>query len=461
MSNKVDPSRFTKDFVWGAATAAYQIEGAVDKDGKGPSIWDSFTTNPDNIADGTDGIIACGHYDRLEQDLDLIAELGLTAYRFSIAWSRIFPDGKGAVNQAGLDFYGRLIDGLLARGVRPFPTLFHWDMPQALYDENGGFMARDTAYYFADYAETVVRALGDRVKSWITLNEPWEHTFMGHLEGVHAPGVTRFDMYMPLMHHQLLGHGLALERIRAATPDAEAGVTLSLTPMHPDTDSDKDRAAARRLNEFLNFVTLDPLFKSQYPGELTERFAPFPADIRDGDMDIISAKVDFVGINTYQRAFAKHDDATPLLQASEARGEEPRQTEFYKDGTLHSTMGWEVYPDSLGEVLGWIRNDYGNPTVYMTENGIALDDHVVDGRVEDPLRAQYLEDHIAQIQSAQASGSDIRGYFVWTLMDNFEWAAGCEKRFGLIHTNYDDLTRMIKASGYWYRDFIAAVQKGS
>lgn len=456
MSNPLNASAFSGDFVWGAATAAYQIEGAIETDGKGKSIWDIFTAIPGKIADGTNGVIACDHYDRLEQDLDLIAELGLTAYRFSVAWSRIFPAGKGELNQSGLDFYSRLVDGLLARNVQPFPTLFHWDMPQAIYEENGGFMARDTASYFADYADAVTRSLGDRVKSWITLNEPWEHAFMGHIEGVHAPGVQRFDMYLPLIHHQLLGHGLAMQAIRASQPAADVGITLSLTPVHPGEDTDEHRAAAGRLNEFINFVTLDPVFRGAYPTDLWARMDGFHPEIGKDDMTLISAQLDFVGVNTYQRIFGEPSADIPFLQATEAHGEKPRETEFYKDGTLYTTMGWEVYPDSLGEVLGWIRNDYGNPSVYITENGIALDDKNIDGRIQDTLRTEYLENHIAQVQSAMSEGSDIKGYFVWTLMDNFEWAVGCEKRFGIVHTDFSNLTRTIKDSGYWYRNLIKA-----
>jgi len=461
MIDKLDACQFSSDFVWGAATAAYQIEGAVDKDGRGVSIWDTFSQTPGNVADGTNGIIACGHYDRLDQDLDLIAELGLTAYRFSIAWSRIFPDGKGQLNAAGLDFYTRLVDGLLERGVQPFPTLFHWDMPQAIYDENGGFMARETAHYFADYAAAVSEHLGDRVHNWITLNEPWEHTYMGHLEGVHAPGIRRFDMFLPLIHHQLLGHGLGAKAIRANVPDAKIGVTLSVTPMHPTEDTEAHRVAAQRLNDFVNFVALDPLFKGHYPADLLGRMTGMGPDIQDGDMELISSKIDFVGINTYQRGFAEPSPDTPVLEAKGSGGRAPCDTEYFEGDTLYTTMGWEVYPDSLGEVLTWIREDYGNPTVLITENGIALDDKVVDSKVSDPLREKYLKDHIHQIQIANAKGSDVRGYFVWTLMDNFEWAAGCKKRFGLMHTNFSTLERTIKDSGYWYRDWIGRAQKES
>lgn len=440
------------DFRIGAATAAYQIEGAHDRDGRAPSIWDDFVRRPGKIADGSSGATATGHYDRLEEDLDLMAALGLEVYRFSISWSRVMPEGRP--NPAGLAFYDRLIDGLIARGISPMPTLFHWDMPLDLHQRHGGWRGRDTAAHFADYAAAMMRHFGDRVPRFITLNEPWEHAYLGYAAGEHAPGEKRLWNFPKVIHHQLLGHGRALEAMRAERSGVELGITLSMTPIEPVTPADE--AAAARLNEFVNFITYDAVFRGAYPADLWRRLRFIRPHVGPDDMRIISGKVDFVGLNNYSRAPGIRRWWMPFIGADSPR-EKPAAREYVRDGVQFTTMGWEVCPDAIGQCLRWIRERYGNPPTWITENGIALADAPDGaGRVEDPLRIAYLRAHMGEAEKALAEGSDLRGYLVWSLMDNFEWALGQSKRFGLIHVDYPSLTRRIKASGHWIRDLIEA-----
>lgn len=446
---------FPRDFLFGAASAAYQIEGAAARDGRGPSVWDAFCARRGKIADGTSGAIATAHYDRMEADLDLIADLKLQAYRFSISWPRVMPEGTGAVNLQGLDFYDRLVDGLLARGVIPVPTLYHWDMPLALYRNKGGFFSRDVAEPMGDYARVVSARLGDRVTRWITLNEPWEHGFLGHCSGEHAPGNRRPWSFMQVMHHQLLGHGHMVQAIRAERPAAEVGLTVSINPIHPASDSKADQKAAERLNRFCNAVCLDPVLKGAHNADLMRRFRLFSPQIAEQDMALISTPVDFIGINNYSRHLAKARWWMPFMQA-ESPAEAPRDDGFEKDGTEYTAMGWEIYPHSLGEALKFLREGYDNPPVYVTENGIALGDVVSDGAVHDTKRIAFLEAMLGQLHQALDAGSDLRGYFVWSLTDNFEWALGLTKRFGLIHVDYETQSRTPKDSALWYRNVITA-----
>ncbi len=445
--------RFPENFIYGAATAALQIEGSPDADGKGKSTWDEFSHKKGKIRNNHIPDTACDHYRRYPEDISLMQQLGLDAYRFSISWPRIYPEGEGRINQAGLDHYSRLVDSLLEAGITPFPTLFHWDLPLALQKKYGGFKSRETAYLFADYSETVLKHLGDRVKNWITINEPWEFSAMGHLLGEHAPGIKSPWAFFKAMHHVLLAHGLGMDRIRAIVPDAQAGITVSMTPVHPRTDTEKDRWSAKIANEFMNHITLAPLYKKEYPELLFDRLSICTPKIEDGDMDIIARPTDFIGLNNYQREFAMHKWYVPFFKTW-ITGGEVAQTEFVRDGVQHTSMGWEVYPPCIYECLKILQNDYGNPPVYITENGAAFDDVAVDGKVNDDKRIDYLAGYLEMVHQAFTEGSDLRGYFAWSLMDNFEWAVGFDKRFGLIHVDYETQKRTIKKSGYWYRDLI-------
>ncbi|TQV67237.1 beta-glucosidase [Exilibacterium tricleocarpae] len=451
--------KFGKDFIFGAATAAYQIEGAVNEGNRGPSIWDRFSHRKGKILNNHNGDIACDHYHRYPEDVALMRELGLTAYRFSLSWSRILPEGTGRVNAEGIDFYRRLADKLLEAGITPYATLFHWDMPLQLHRRYGGFLNRQAALDFAEYAAVVADALGDRIKHWITMNEPWEHSCLGHVIGVHAPGHRRPWTHMNVIHNQLLAHGLALEKIRQRRPDAQVGITLSLTPIHPHSDRDKDHLAAGIGNEFMNFITLDPLLKGHYPEDLCRRFGRFAPKIEPGDMTLISAANDFIGVNNYQREFARYTRLVPFLNTWIVGGTGVADGDFIKDGVQHTAMGWEVHPPAIYEVLKWLQDKYDNPRVLITENGAAFDDNLVEGRVNDPKRIAYLHAYLAQVKKAIDEGARIEGYFVWTLMDNFEWAVGYAKRFGLIHIDYATQQRTIKDSGYWYRDLIRLNQQ--
>lgn len=452
---------FPEDFVFGTATAAYQIEGAVNEDGRGPSIWDEFSHKKGKIFQDQNGDVTCDHYHRYAEDVALMRELGVNAYRLSLSWSRIIPEGTGAVNQKGLDFYRRLLDSLLEAQITPYVTLFHWDMPLKLHQRYGGFQNRQAALDFADYAQVVARELGDRISHFITLNEPWEHCVLGHFLGDHAPGLKKPWNYWKIMHHQLLGHAMAMERIRNTCPDAIVGITVSQLPIHPLTDRDKDHRAAAVGNEFMNFITLDPLVKGHYPEDLSRRLRLFAPKVGADDMTRINAPVDFIGINNYQREFARHTWLVPFLNAWIEGGGEVAEGDFVKDGVQYTSMGWEVYPEAIYEALKWLQDDYGNPTVMITENGAAFEDVVVDGVVDDPKRISYLEAYMGQVKRAMDEGANITGYFAWSLMDNFEWATGYSKRFGLIHVNYETQQRIIKSSGRWYHDLIKRSQTQS
>ena len=449
-----DSLSFPTDFAWGVATAAYQIEGAVREGGRGPSIWDIFCQQPGAIERGESGEAAADHCRRWQRDVALMAELGLKAYRFSIAWPRIFPEGKGRVNPMGLDFYSRLVDALLERGIEPYITLYHWDLPQAL-QERGGWAARDTTAYFADYAHLVGSRLGDRVTHWITHNEPFVSAFAGHLTGEHAPGVRDPEVAFRVVHHLLLSHGLAAEALRGAVAQPKVGITLNLSPIHPASGSAEDRQAAQRADGAYNRLFLDPVLLGRYPEDMVALCGPLFPSVEPGDMERISAPLDFLGVNYYTRTVVRHDPGFPILEASEVR----------PSGSEYSEM-WEIYPAGLYELLAWIKAGYPPVDLYITENGIPVPDTLeADGRVHDLRRTRYLRDHIVQVNRAIAAGVPVRGYFVWSLMDNFEWAFGYRMRFGLVYVDWATQERTVKDSGRWYAHLIqdppAALQPGA
>ncbi len=432
-----------KDFLIGTATAAFQVEGAVKKDGRGPSIWDTFSHLPGKIDNGHNADEACDHYHRYSEDVQIMKDMSLDAYRFSISWSRIFPEGKGQINKKGLDFYDRLIDKLLDAGISPYTTLFHWDTPEALFKEYGGFVGRETCYHFADFAKTCAQHFGDRIKNWITVNEPWEHATFGHLFGNHAPGIKNPWKYWQAMHHILLGHGLANQAIRAENNDARIGPALSYTPMHTKGHRPVDLKAKNIANAFMNNIVFDPIFKKEYPELLWNNFSWFRPKIESGDMDIISTPNDFIGLNYYSREFVKGNHFVPGLKGTfVARKPEP-------DPYKYTAMDWEIYPEGLTELLIMMRDVYNNPMVYITENGAAFFDEINNGTIDDQPRIDYLSNHINTALKAKEAGCNIHGYFAWSLLDNFEWAKGFNARFGLVHVNYTTKERTVKDSGKW------------
>lgn len=438
--------KFPKDFVWGAATASYQIEGAWNEDGKGESIWDRFSHTPGNVQDGDTGDIACDHYHRWRDDIQLMKEIGLQAYRFSIAWPRILPEGRGRVNQPGLDFYDQLVDGLLKENLIPFVTLYHWDLPQELEDE-GGWASRMAAEAFTEYADIVSRKLGDRVKNWITLNEPWVSAFVGYKEGRHAPGHTDLNKAVAASHHLLLSHGLSVPIIRANSKNANIGITLNLTPKEPASPSIHDRKAATWEDGNLNRWFLDPLVGRGYPQDIIESYGNGLKFVQPGDMDIIAVPIDFLGINYYTRNIIRSDDVT----------EKENLPATNQQVGLITEMDWEVYPKGLYDTLGRVHFDYNFPAIYITENGAAFPDTVgSDGCINDPNRVEYLKSHLDMVHKAIGIGVPVKGYFAWSMMDNFEWGFGYSKRFGIVHVDYQTQKRTIKDSGHWYGRAIKA-----
>lgn len=436
--------RFPKDFVWGAATAAYQIEGAVDEDGRGPSIWDTFSHTPGKTHGGETGDVAADHYHHWQEDVALMAALGLDAYRFSIAWPRVLPQGTGEVNEAGLDFYDRLVDALLARGIEPYVTLYHWDLPQALEDA-GGWPRRATADAFAEYARVVAERLGDRVTHWITHNEPWVVAFVGYIMGDHAPGREDPAAGLRAVHHLLLSHGYAANVLRQTIDrPIEVGITIDVNPAYPATDSAEDRAATDRFDVTRNRIFLDPLFKGAYPEPLMNLPGIRFDAVQDGDLERIAVPLDFLGINYYTRVVVAHDADAPLIQAATIQ----------PTGNEYSQM-WEIYPEGFYDILTRVQKDYAPAQVYITENGMPVPESPdADGKIRDYRRIRYLRDHIAQVHRAWQDGVPMRGYFVWSLLDNFEWARGYTMRFGLIHVAYATQKRLMKQSGHWYAQVI-------
>ncbi|HEX9068338.1 MAG TPA: GH1 family beta-glucosidase [Ktedonobacterales bacterium] len=434
---------FPAGFYWGAATAAYQIEGAIAEDGKSESIWDRFAHTPGKIDDRTNGDIACDHYHRWPEDVALMARLGLSGYRFSTAWARILPEGYGRVNQAGLDYYSRLVDALLAEHITPFVTLYHWDLPQAL-QERGGWESRDTAKAFAELAHVVTARLGDRVRHWITHNEPHIVVFHGYVTGTKAPGLTNPALIGPVAHHLLLSHGLAAQAIRSESPQAQVGITLNLTALEPASDRSEDIEATTLLDGLHHRWYLDPLYGKGYP-EDAARLVRMPADVvRSGDMETIATPTDFLGVNYYTR-----------YRVRAGRGELAIPQMVEPTGRL-TTMGWEIYPQGLTELLARAHREYAPKMLYVTESGVAFPDAVAaDGHVHDPARADYLREHFHAARDAMAQGVPVGGYFVWSLMDNFEWSYGFTQRFGLLYTDYRTQRRIIKDSGFFMQRIAA------
>jgi beta-glucosidase len=438
---------FPQGFLWGAATAAFQVEGATDVDGRTDSIWDVFCRVPGNVVGGDCGEPAADHYRRFEQDVAMMADLGLKAYRFSIAWPRVRPDG-GAINQAGLDFYSRLVDTLLAHDIQPWPTLYHWDLPQKLED-TGGWANRDTAFRFADHATATAEALGDRVTTWTTLNEPWCSAFLGYASGVHAPGRTEPDAAVAAVHHLLLGHGLAAQAIRAVTAFTRVGITLNMYPIIPaDPASPADQDVARRLDGLQQRIFLDPLFRGEYPADVVADLEPFgfSGHVRDGDLELISAPLDMLGVNYYteHHVSAEPGEIGPWPWVGVGDHSFPRR-EFPR-----TDMGWEVRPEGLTSVLLRLHAQYPRIPLYITENGAAFRDEVEGSAVHDLDRTSYLESHLRAAHDAIEMGVDLRGYFCWSLLDNFEWAEGYAKRFGIVHVDYDTQVRTPKMSAKWF-----------
>ncbi|MCL4271942.1 MAG: beta-glucosidase [Anaerolineales bacterium] len=429
--------KFPHDFLWGAATAAYQVEGAWNEDGRGESIWDRFSHTPGNVSNGDTGDIACNHYHRWEEDIALMRQLGLKAYRFSTSWSRVLPTGRGRINPKGLDFYDRLVDRLCAANIEPLLTLYHWDLPQALQDE-GGWDNRNTAYAFADYAALMVKRLGDRVKYWTTFNEPSVITYIGFITGEHAPGIKDRRMAYQVAHHLMLAHGLGIQTIRTIRPDVNVGIVLNLWPAEPASDSAEDLAAANKYWDETETLFLDPLFKGYYSSAMYDMVGKNTPKIQDGDMALIAQKLDYVGINFYSRNVFSAKGKLEKIEGSE-----------------YTEMGWEVCAPALRSMLVKINSEYNLPPIYITENGAAFHDEVsADGKVHDPRRIDYLKNHFIQTRLAMLDGVDVRGYMVWSLMDNFEWGHGFSRRFGLTYVDYDSQKRIIKDSGYWYMNVI-------
>ena len=437
-------SPFPPGFVWGAATAAYQIEGAVHEDGRGESVWDRFCATPGKVRNGDSGAVACDFYHRYSDDIELMQKLGLDGFRFSVAWPRVLPKGRGKVNGAGLDFYDRLVDELLGRGIDPYVTLFHWDTPQVI-EERGGWPARETVGAFCEYVEAVAARLGDRVKHWITHNEPWVVSWIGHGWGHHAPGRTSEPDALATAHHLLLSHGRAVEILRAASPQAEIGITLNLDHPYAASGDPADAAAARWVDGMHNRWFLDPIFHGTYPEDMVEAWAEIMPEIRDGDMETIATPIDFLGVNNY---------SSPLVAADPNGGRSKIVRRLEAERT---DMGWEITPDGLHDLLVRVKRDYKPEALYITENGAAFADvRGHDGSVDDRERQAYLASYIDAAGRALAAGVPLRGYFVWSMLDNFEWAWGYWKRFGLVYIDYATLERVPKGSFYWYRDFVAA-----
>jgi beta-glucosidase len=429
---------FPDEFRWGVSTAAYQIEGAAQVDGRGESIWDRFSHTPGKTLNGDTGDVACDHYHRWPTDIRIMQELGVNAYRFSIAWPRVLPTGRGEVNEPGLAFYDRLVDALLETGIEPWITLYHWDLPQALEDE-GGWANRATIDAFAEYADIVTRRLGDRVKNWITINEPWVVSTMGYLWGVMAPGRQDLKESLAVAHALLLAHGDAVEVVRRNVRDAQVGITLNLASVYPDSESDADHEAAKRVDGSTNRWFLDPVFRGSYPNDMLAFYDDALPDIQDGDFDRIARATDFLGINNYSPVYVKHDpDGLGGIGLAEREGE-------------RTAVGWLVEPKAFEELLVRVHDDYKPAAIYVTENGAAFEDErPIDGRVRDPRRTAYLHDHILAARRAIDEEVPLGGYFVWSLLDNFEWAHGYSVRFGITYVNYSTQERTIKDSGRWY-----------
>jgi beta-glucosidase len=445
---------FPPDFLWGTATASYQIEGGIDLDGRGPSIWDTFCATPGKVRNGDTGDVACDHRNRMRADVALMAELGVNAYRFSVAWPRVQPTGAGAVSESGLDFYRQLVDELLSHGIAPVVTLYHWDLPQALEDA-GGWPARDTAARFGDYARIVGAAIGDRVRCWSTLNEPWCSSMLGYCSGVHAPGIADAGAAVRAAHHLLLGHGLGVEALRATVREgAEIGITLNPAPVVPLSDTDADLDAARRVDGVANRLWYDAILRGSYPADVLEDFSGVSdlSHVRADDLAQIAQPLDFIGINYYRRLHVRFEpgkSTTPPWSTWPGS----RDVRVVRPAGPATAMPWAIEPDGLVETLTRLHDDYDSPPLYVHENGAAFDDVAdEDGYVDDVDRTEFLDAHIRACARALELGVDLRGYFVWSLIDNFEWAHGYDRRFGIVRVEPGTSRRVPKRSARWYAD---------
>jgi beta-glucosidase len=463
-SNERSPIRpFPPGFLWGTATASYQIEGAATADGRRPSIWDTFCRQPGAVWNGDNGDVACDHYHRMDEDLDLLAELDVGAYRFSVAWPRIQPTGKGPVNQRGLDFYRRLVDGLRERNIEPTLTLYHWDLPQPLEDA-GGWCVRETAERYADYVDVVARALGSDVERWITLNEPWCSAWLGYGSGRHAPGIADIGKAAAANHHLLLAHGLGVSILRSAVPSAKVGITLNLGDFQPGSKHELDVAAARRADGNLNRLFLEPVFHGRYPEDMLEHYRSFQPGfsvVKEGDLELIAQPLDFLGVNYYfpstvvDSTRAAEARMAGYFVASGDQFPDLRVLSLDTPGRDKTAMDWEIGASGLTSLLVRTRDEYATLPIYITENGAAFDDYVdPNGHVLDHNRVAYLQEHISAVHDAIDAGVDVQGYFVWSLLDNFEWAYGYSRRFGIVWVDFPSGSRLKKASFAWYRDTI-------
>ena len=440
--------QFPANFIWGAAASAYQIEGAWNDDGKGLSIWDHFSHQPFMIRNNDTGDIACGHYHRMPADVSLMRSLGLKAYRFSISWSRVLPLGLGEVNPAGLDFYDRLVDQLLSAGILPLATLYHWDLPQAL-QLKGGWGVREAADWFAEYSQVVFHRLGDRVPLWATLNEPWVQAFLGHGYGVMAPGIADISLAYRVLHHQLLAHGRTVQLFRAEGCTGRIGIAVDIEHSFPASESEADQAAWKRYDSHYARLCLDPLMRGEYPQELLDWLGAMAPQVHPGDLEIIRQPLDFLGVNYYRAVQVSYDPGGGYLKCRVGHQTAPLRG--------HTEMGWGIFPDGLAAVLLRLKNEYGNPAVLVSENGCAVPDAPdAQGVIRDQARIDFLRSHLLAAHTALQDGVNLEGYFVWSLMDNFEWAEGYGPRFGLVFVDYPSGARLLKHSYHWYRDVIAA-----
>jgi beta-glucosidase len=436
--------QFPKDMKWGTATASYQIEGAAFEDGRGLSIWDTFSHTPGKVVNGDNGDVACDSYHRYEEDITIMKELGIDTYRFSVSWPRIFPNGTGDINPKGLEFYHKFVDKLIENGIEPMCTLYHWDLPQALQDK-GGWENRETIDAFVQYAQTMFKEFRGKIKSWITLNEPWCISFLSNHLGAHAPGNLDLQLAADISHHLLLAHGRAVKRFRELEVEGQIGFAPNTTWLDPYSTKQEDiDACHREIGHFVEWF-MDPVFKGEYPKFMIDWFKKKGVElhIQEGDLETICQPIDFLGINYYTGHIARYKENSGLFDV-----------EFIEMGYERTDIGWSIYPEGFYKVLSYITNRYGNVPIYITENGACYNDEPADGKVEDGRRIKYLKQHLAALSQAIESGVNIKRYFVWSLMDNFEWAEGYSKRFGIVHVDYQTLKRTKKDSYYWYKKTI-------
>lgn len=452
----IDPKtlaqRFPGDFLFGVATASFQIEGASKADGRKPSIWDAFSNMPGRVHNRDNGDIACDHYNRLDEDLDLIQSLGVQAYRFSIAWPRIVPEGTGPINEKGLDFYDRLVDGLKARNIKAFATLYHWDLPLALMGD-GGWTSRSTAHAFQRYAKTVINRLGDRLDAVATFNEPWCSVWLSHLYGIHAPGERNMDAALHAMHYTNLAHGLGVAAVREERPNLPVGIVFNPMHIYPGSDSAADKDAAERAFDFHNGAFFGPIFKGEYPERFLSALGSRMPKIEAVDMSVISQKLDWWGVN-YYTPMRVSDDPTP-------DAEFPATVSAKPVSDIKTDIGWEVFPQALGDLIRTLNERYSLPDCYITENGACYNMGVENGVIDDQPRLDYISEHLAVTAELISQGYPMKGYFAWSLMDNFEWAEGYKMRFGIVHVDYDTQVRTVKKSGHWYKELAEQFPKGN